>query len=162
MPYDPNRPRATFRSVPQPAIQHEDLDVLQEQLNELNEDVQALFDQLQVLLHSHAHLLAELAGEPEPEGDPGPPEYDPARMPEAGPDDLFYGTGDPGPATEHLEDPEFEETPEEEAARLRREAVEAFEQGNESPESAARDFNDVTDVPEEGIDLGTWEGEGGR
>jgi hypothetical protein len=44
------------------------------------------------------------------------------------------------------------ESPEEEAARLRREAIAEFEQSNEAAPAAA-DFNDVADVPEEGRDV---------
>jgi hypothetical protein len=45
-----------------------------------------------------------------------------------------------------------EETPEAKAARLRREAADRFERENESrPASADSDFNDITDVPPEGV-----------
>lgn len=53
-------------------------------------------------------------------------------------------------ATRPVDEEEPEETPEEEAARLRREAIAEFEASNEAAVPAAGDFNDVTDVPEEG------------
>jgi hypothetical protein len=47
-----------------------------------------------------------------------------------------------------------EETPEAEAARLRREAADRFERENESrPAGADSDFNDITEVPPEGVNV---------
>jgi hypothetical protein len=84
------------------------------------------------------------------------PEIAPDQGLDAEPNDGYGADGSEyaGDDTSASNGEDHDETPEEEAARLRREAIAAFERENESEAAeAAPDFNDVADVPLEGRDV---------
>jgi hypothetical protein len=113
--------------------------VRQEDFAELEESVGELQDLVTVLMHAFSGLVGDLNALAD---------YVDSIEVTGGEEET--GGEEIGDA---MEDSWPEESPEEEAARLRAEAIAEFEVGNEAT-TAAPDVNDVRNVPDDGIPVG--------
>lgn len=138
--------------------QQADLDALREEVNDLSQVMDEESDaRFTVIERALASVITDVEGLVAYLTTEGPePSDTEAYMgtKDGGPDDLYYGTGDVGGSDDLRVEPRPEESPAEEAARLWHEAIEHVERENESAENpTTRDFNDVVDVPEDGITI---------